>query len=182
MMIDPLTGLDEDLVFGAEHRGRARSSSRLEVEAGLIATSCAAMEPVFYDKDERFFSEVHFTVPHLVHPVQGYTSVDFILEVPKRYPQEAPRIYPVRPTLPFDHRSHLYVDELDNNRTHICVWAEGEWTTNHSLAGAMIWAAIWINKYAVFKHEGTWPGPERPHCPKCGALLVNGCDHHPLEG
>ena len=181
-MIDPVTGMHQDFTFGPEERKRAEATCRLEVEAELIARRSAVFEPTFFRQDARFFSEVSFTVNSIVHPVQGYTSVDFLLRVPQNYPYEAPRIYPVRPVLPFSHHAHLNVDELDDNRTHICVWAEGEWTLDHSLAGAMWWAAVWVNKYAVYRHDAKWPGPERPHCSRCGVLVEHGCSHHPRSG
>ena len=99
-----------------------------------------------------------------VSSIKGYLKTNFgnryyiKISIPDNYPYTMPTIH-----LPYEsiHRScpHTYKGK------DICVMKSAQWTSSFSLAFMVAKAAIWVNKYDLWKRNGrgSWPGKEQKH-------------------
>jgi hypothetical protein len=74
--------------------------------------------------------------------------------LPSNYPYEMPAV------VPLDWKAggpHVYPNG------QLCVMQLGQWRTPYTIALMVAKAAIWVNKYEVYKRYGSWPGNEQFH-------------------
>jgi hypothetical protein len=74
--------------------------------------------------------------------------------LPTNYPYGMPDIEPVgwQPSGP-----HTY------GSNSLCVMRHEQWRNSYSVALVVAKAAIWVNKYEIYRKDGKWPGNEQLH-------------------
>jgi ubiquitin-protein ligase len=99
-----------------------------------------------------------------VTAVKGYLQTNFgnsyliKIKIPDSYPYSMPGI-----SLPYESIDgscpHVYRNK------EICVMKSEQWASSFSLAFMVAKAAIWLNKYDLWKRNGRgrWPGKEQKH-------------------
>lgn len=116
------------------------------------------------EKMKRYFPDFRFcgssggsivAVEGFVKTADGnfyYTRID----IPKTYPYEMPSVSLPQITVESD-CPHRYINGK------LCVMKPEQWSSAFSLAFMVGKAAIWLNKYDVWKRVGSWPGTEQQH-------------------
>lgn len=115
----------------------------------------------YFDAQKSFaFIELHPTTDGKVYaktalqtPAQMYIlSIKF----PENYPNEMPRIFVDTPAI--TQAPHRY------QNGNICYLHPSMWNPGiHNLSFVIARAAKWLNKYEVWKRQGSWPGAEIKH-------------------
>ncbi len=115
----------------------------------------------YFDAQKSFaFIELHPTTDGKVYaktalqtPAQMYIlSIKF----PENYPNEMPRIFVDTPAI--TQAPHRY------QNGNICYLHPSMWNPGiHNLSFVVARAAKWLNKYEVWKRQGSWPGAEIKH-------------------
>ena len=76
------------------------------------------------------------------------------VRAPRNYPYAMPDIIPVG----WKARGpHIYASG------HLCVMQSDQWRNSYTLAFMVAKAAVWINKFEIFRTGGKWPGNEQVH-------------------
>ncbi|GAA1633490.1 hypothetical protein ACFQY4_16935 [Catellatospora bangladeshensis] len=75
--------------------------------------------------------------------------------LPSDYPHRLPKIFPNGWAI--ESCPHAYVEG------NMCIMRPDQWRPIYSVAVAVAKAAIWLNKYEVYRHNGYWPGTEQGH-------------------
>jgi len=94
--------------------------------------------------------------------VQGYlktsdgNSYYIKIEVPSNYPYVMPTVTLPNTTIAAG-CPHRY------NTGNLCIMKSEQWSSSYSLAFMVAKAALWINKYDIWKRKGSWPGKEQQH-------------------
>jgi hypothetical protein len=162
----------EHLRMSRQDHQRAIETSRMLVEQEKWSSHCYAYNPdAAYRPGTERIGVVQITVP--INPdfcrcgcLVGQGERGFAIVIPDNYPNQIPKIYPDKWTIPHDDSSHLYRD-LDG-KVHICTMFKGDWCRNCSISGMMVLASKWLHKYLHWNHTGIWPGKSQPHCRGCG--------------
>ena len=140
--------------------------TNMATNRGLIFTGDDFSRPrmaVESDKIKRYFPNFSFYASgETVKGVKGYlktsdgNSYYVSIEVDAEYPYKMPII-----TLP--------ETAVESNCPHrytggnLCVMMPEQWSSTYSLAFMVAKAAIWVNKYDIWKRTGKWPGKEQQH-------------------
>ena len=118
---------------------------------------------------QREFSEAQKTFAFVeLHPttdgrVYARTALQtpknmYVLSVkfPENYPNEMPRVFVDAPAI--TNAPHMY------KAGNICYMHPSMWNPGvHHLTFVIGRAAKWLNKYEVWRNQGTWPGAEIKH-------------------
>ena len=115
------------------------------------------------EKIKRYFPDFAFKGSKgTVTSVEGYLKTAdgnyyyVKIEVPEDYPYTMPRIK--LPETAIDSACpHRY------SSGNLCVMKPEQWSSSYSLAFMVAKAAIWINKYDVWKRTGRWAGKQQEH-------------------
>ena len=166
--------IPEELRMSRDDLIQARESSRWAVEVAKMERHVSGMDYRMLGSEGQI-AGIEFTVHVDSESTEQsrVSSVRLMLIVTEGFPNSLPRVYPVDMRMPFDHSAHLYRD--NDNKPHLCIIREEEWTSDCTLAGMMVLSSLWVHKYLVWRNTGTWPGRGRPHCRRCGR--IGGCEH-----
>ena len=106
--------------------------------------------------------ELHPTLDGKVYArtaLQTANGRQFVLSVkfPDTYPYEMPRVFIDAPAIAIN-APHRY------QGGHLCYLHPSMWNPGaHNLTFVIARAAKWLNKYEVWRNNGTWPGAEIRH-------------------
>lgn len=115
------------------------------------------------EKMHRFFPDFRFCGGDgYVNSVQGYLRTNYgnsylvRVEIPSTYPYSCPSISLPQDTIDSDCPHKYSLDE-------ICVMKSEQWSSNLSLAFMVAKAAVWLNKYDLWRYNGKirWPGKDQ---------------------
>ena len=106
------------------------------------------------------YVELHPTADGRVYVRTALQTVSrtYVLSIkfPESYPNEMPRVFVDAP--PIVDSPHRY------QGGHLCYLHPSMWNPGvHHLTFVIARAAKWLNKYEVWRTQGTWPGAEIKH-------------------
>jgi ubiquitin-protein ligase len=78
------------------------------------------------------------------------------VELPTGYPFSMPSVRPLGWS-PESGTGHVY------NSNTLCVMRESQWRPTFTIAFMVAKAAIWVNKYEVWRTDRVWPGAQQSH-------------------
>lgn len=74
--------------------------------------------------------------------------------LPSNYPYDMPAVVPLNWTAA---GPHIYANG------HLCVMKTDQWRNAYTITLMVAKAAVWVNKYEIYKRYGSWPGNEQFH-------------------